>query len=58
MQAGQCGSQMFTMLWEVVCDEHGIGGHGEYQSGNVSQLGRINLLLAPHTNGPREVPRC
>jgi tubulin beta len=26
MQAGQCGNQMGTKFWEVVCDEHGIGG--------------------------------
>jgi tubulin beta len=30
MQAGQCGNQMGTQFWEVVCDEHGIGGGGEY----------------------------
>ena len=30
LQAGQCGNQMGTKFWEVVCDEHGIGGDGEY----------------------------
>jgi tubulin beta len=30
VQAGQCGNQMGTMLWQVVCDEHDIGGDGEY----------------------------
>jgi hypothetical protein len=32
MQADQCGSQMGTKFWEVVCDEHSIGGDGEYCS--------------------------
>jgi hypothetical protein len=26
MHAGQCGNQMGTNVWEVVCDEHGTGG--------------------------------
>jgi tubulin beta len=32
MQAGECSNQMGTKFWEVVCDEHGIGGSGEYCS--------------------------
>jgi tubulin beta len=24
-QVGQCGNQMCTKFWKVVCDEHGIG---------------------------------
>jgi hypothetical protein len=28
----------------VVCDEHGIGGGGEYCGDNDSHLGRINAL--------------
>jgi hypothetical protein len=28
----------------VVCDEHGIGGGGEYCGDNDSQLDRINVL--------------
>jgi hypothetical protein len=34
MQAGQCDSQMGTMFWEVVCDEHGIAGGGKYCGDN------------------------
>ena len=37
---------------------HGIGGDGEYCSDNDAQLGCINVFLAPHTSGPRDVPRC
>jgi hypothetical protein len=35
---------MGTRLWEVACDEHGIGGGGEYCGDNDVQLGRINVL--------------
>ena len=49
---------MGTKFWEVVCDEHGIGGSGEYCGGNDAHLDRINVFLALHTSGPRDVPRC
>jgi hypothetical protein len=49
MQAGQCGNQMDTQLREVVCDEHGIGGGGEYCGGNDAKIGRISVLY----HGPR-----
>jgi tubulin beta len=29
---------MGTNFWEVVCDQHGIGGDGEYYGGNDAQL--------------------
>jgi tubulin beta len=29
MQAGQCGNKIGTKSYEVLCDEHGIGGDGE-----------------------------
>jgi hypothetical protein len=32
---------MSTKHWEVVCDEHGIGGSGEYCGDNDAHLGRI-----------------
>jgi tubulin beta len=35
---------MCSKFWEVVCDEHGIGGSGEYCGGNDAQLGCMNLL--------------
>jgi tubulin beta len=44
MQAGQCGNQMGTKFSEVVCDEQGIGGGGEYCGDNAAQLGRINVF--------------
>jgi tubulin beta len=44
MQAGQYGNQMGTKYWALVCDEHGIGGGGEYCGGNDAQLDRINVF--------------
>jgi tubulin beta len=35
---------MGTKFWEVLCDEHGVGGSGEYCGGNHAYLGRINLF--------------
>ena len=34
---------MGTKYFEVVCDEHGIGGSGEYCGNNDAHLGRINV---------------
>jgi tubulin beta len=39
-----CGNQMGTKFWEVVCDEHGIGGSGEYCGDNDAHLDRINVF--------------
>jgi hypothetical protein len=35
---------MVTKIWEVVCDEHGIGGSGEYLGDSDSNLNRINVF--------------
>jgi tubulin beta len=51
MKASQCGNQMGTKFWEVVCDEHGIGGDGEYCGDNDEQLGRINVLYNGVSHG-------
>jgi hypothetical protein len=57
---------MGTKFREVVCDEHGIGGIGEYCSDNDAHLDRTNALyhealrgkcdadnLAKHTHGQK-----
>jgi hypothetical protein len=36
-----CGNQMGNKFLEVVCDEHGIGGSGEYCGDNDAHLGCI-----------------
>jgi hypothetical protein len=35
---------MGTKVLEVVCNEHGIGGSGEYCGDSDAHLGRSNLL--------------
>jgi tubulin beta len=35
---------MGTKLWDVVCDEHGIGGKGVYCGDNDAHLDRINVF--------------
>jgi tubulin beta len=34
-----------------VCDEHGIGGDGEYFGSNDAQLGRINVFYHEASGG-------
>jgi tubulin beta len=41
----------------VACDEHGIGGGGEYIGGKNFQLGRINVLCH-EASGGKYVPRA
>jgi tubulin beta len=35
---------MRTKFWEVVCNEHGVLGSGEYFGENDAHLGRINAF--------------
>ena len=51
MQGGQCGNQMGTTYWEVVSDEHGIGGSNEYCGDNEAHLGRINVFYHEASGG-------
>jgi tubulin beta len=55
MQAGQRGNQMGTKFLEVVCDEHGTGGDGDYCGDNDAQLGCINVLYH-EASGGKHVP--
>ena len=41
----------------MLCDEHGIGGDGEYCGDNDAQLGRINVLYY-EASGGKYVPRA
>ena len=56
MQAGQCGYQLSTKFWEVVFDEHGIGGSGEYCGDNDAQLDHISVFYHEGSGG-KYVPR-
>jgi tubulin beta len=42
---------------EVVCDEHGLGGDGEYCGDNDAQLGRIDVFYHGALIG-KYVPRA
>jgi len=57
MQAGRCGIQMDIKFWEVVCDEHGIDGNGEYCGDNDAQLGHMNEFHH-EASGGKYVPRA
>jgi tubulin beta len=57
MQAGQCDNQMGTKFWELVCDEHVIGGDGEYCGDNDAQLDRI-IMFYLGASGGKYVPRA
>ena len=46
---------MGTKFLEVVCDEHGIGGRGDYCGDNDAHLGRINLLYHEAFGGKYDV---
>jgi len=41
----------------MLCDEHGIGGDGEYFGDNDAQLGRINVFYHEAPGG-KYVPRA
>jgi len=57
IQAGQCGNQIGSKFWEVVCDEHAIDPQGCYKGQNDMQLERINVYYNEATGG-RYVPRA
>jgi tubulin beta len=57
IQAGQCGNQIGSKFWEVVCDEHSIDPQGAYKGESDLQLERINVYYNEATGG-RYVPRA
>jgi hypothetical protein len=42
---------MGTKFWEVVCDEHGIAGSGEYRGDNDAHFGRIDVIYHEALSG-------
>jgi tubulin beta len=48
---------MGTMFGEVVCDEHGIGGSGEYCDDNDAHLDCIDVFYH-EASGGKYVPRA
>ncbi|KAF6155359.1 hypothetical protein GIB67_019885 [Kingdonia uniflora] len=57
IQGGQCGNQIGSKFWEVVCDEHGIDPSGRYVGTSDLQLERVNVYYNEASCG-RFVPRA
>ncbi|PON35033.1 beta-tubulin [Trema orientale] len=57
VQGGQCGNQIGSKFWEVVCDEHGIDPTGRYTGNSDLQLERVNVYYNEASCG-RFVPRA
>ncbi|KAE8125145.1 hypothetical protein FH972_019979 [Carpinus fangiana] len=57
VQGGQCGNQIGSKFWEVVCDEHGIDPTGRYIGTSDLQLERVNVYYNEASCG-RFVPRA
>lgn len=59
IQGGQCGNQIGSKFWEVICDEHGVDPTGRYRGDANSdlQLERINVYYN-EASGGRYVPRA
>jgi tubulin beta len=57
IQGGQCGDQIGSKFWEVVCDGHGIDPTGQYVGTSDLQLGRLNVYYSEASCG-RFVPRA
>jgi tubulin beta len=56
IQAGQCGNQIGTKFWEVICGEHGVNASGKYEGKSDLQLERINVYFSEAAG--RYVPRA
>ncbi|KAH8520007.1 hypothetical protein H0E87_001458 [Populus deltoides] len=57
VQGGQCGNQIGSKFWEVVCAEHGIDPTGKYTGSSDLQLERVNVYYNEASCG-RFVPRA
>ncbi|KAF7124364.1 hypothetical protein RHSIM_Rhsim12G0138700 [Rhododendron simsii] len=57
IQGGQCGNQIGSKFWEVVCEEHGIDPTGRYTGDSDLQLERVNVYYNEAGSG-RFVPRA
>ncbi|MBA0580557.1 hypothetical protein Gorai_022769, partial [Gossypium raimondii] len=60
VQGGQCGNQIGSKFWEVICGEHGVDPTGRYNADGESSdnhLERINVYYN-ESSGGRYVPRA
>ncbi|VFQ69428.1 unnamed protein product [Cuscuta campestris] len=62
IQGGQCGNQIGSKFWEVICDEHGIDTTGRYKGGDADSPGDLQLeridVYFNEAPGGRYVPRA
>jgi len=57
LQVGQCGNQIGSKFWEVICEEHGIDRSGTYRGNSDLQLDKIGVYFN-EANGGKYVPRA
>jgi tubulin beta len=57
IQAGQCGNQIGSKFWEVICDEHAIDSSGKSFGEDPTLLNKINVYFN-EIRSTRYVPRC
>ncbi|KVI07773.1 beta-tubulin, partial [Cynara cardunculus var. scolymus] len=58
IQGGQCGNQIGSKFWEVICDEHGVDPNGNCTGSSTDiQRERINVYYNEASSG-RYVPRA
>jgi len=57
LQVGQCGNQIGAKFWQVITEEHGIDGNGNYKGTDEQQLERINVYFNEAGSG-KYVPRA
>ena len=43
IQVGQCGNQVGTKFWEIICDEHGVDGYGQWVGTSSLQAERLGV---------------
>jgi len=56
IQGGQCGNQIGSKFWEVICNEHGVDPNGRC-TGSDLQRERLNVYYREASSG-RYVPRA
>ena len=57
IQVGQCGNQISSKFWEMICNEHGIDQEGTLLNGEPSLTEKINVYFRESSYG-RLVPRA
>lgn len=52
IQVGQCGNQVGTKFWEIICDEHGVSGDGQWVGTSSLQAERLGVYWnSPEVTG-------